>query len=229
MSQQAPPMYSEHQFDLLYSDLDTMAPSTPAGFSGIGTPFSERNSSSDNLPGLQPSITPNPSTLHTRLSNLRINGSAPSTPPFEAQEDQQRSFAMSTNPHSGINPDNHDSSTPESSGRPSEEGPISSGIATPNPHFREVEDLSRVPSYTTAVRSTARTQLDGALPDYREVMASDLSRQQPVQPAPAHVRSPRFVRGESPIRPPFNMRNRGPSYGELDSERGLRIMQARGG
>lgn len=45
-----------------------------------------------------------------------------------------------------------------------------SGSVTPNPYFAEVEDLSRVPSYQTAVRSHARRRLSVGLPDYSEVV-----------------------------------------------------------
>ncbi|KAI5289172.1 hypothetical protein KEM54_004292 [Ascosphaera aggregata] len=45
-----------------------------------------------------------------------------------------------------------------------------SGSATTNPYFAEVEDLSRVPSYQTAVRSHTRRRMSAGLPDYNEVV-----------------------------------------------------------
>ncbi|KAI5304664.1 hypothetical protein KEM56_006160 [Ascosphaera pollenicola] len=50
---------------------------------------------------------------------------------------------------------------------------VASGAVTPSPYFAEVEDLSRVPSYQTAVRSHARRRLSAGLPDYNEVWSGD--------------------------------------------------------
>ena len=77
--------------------------------------------------------------------------------------------------------------SPELSRRPSDEADRDhtlSGVATPfSPGFAEVETLSRVPSYTTAVRTTLKPREPG-LPEYDAVVTGDIS---PPPESPQHV------------------------------------------
>ena len=71
-----PPQYGEHQFDQLYSDIDSNGYATPAG--GIGTPFQSRSRSVsvENLTSLD-GVTSSDlaaNVLQHRLSNLDMAG-----------------------------------------------------------------------------------------------------------------------------------------------------------
>jgi hypothetical protein len=60
---------------------------------------------------------------------------------------------------------------------------------TPILHDHEIEDLARIPSYRTAVRTPARTTYSRAdLPSYVAAVSSSLSQSPPAQPPIAHLR-----------------------------------------
>lgn len=125
---------------------------------------------------------------------------------------------------------------------------LPSGAQTPGPQYLEVEYLSRVPSYSTAVRASARTPYSGPdLPSYgvaTSANASLSSSPNAVPPPPTgHVRGQvagaatswrggsTFSARESQIPgragPAGNIHGR--TVGEIqDEERRLRLMQARG-
>ncbi|QVM07221.1 hypothetical protein D8B26_001925 [Coccidioides posadasii str. Silveira] len=234
-SQQAPPLYGEHQFDLLYGDLDPNGYFTPADYSGVTSPFGSRsrNMSAENLatlPGRRPEDLC-AQALHSRLADLHVNGSGPTTPPPEAldttgDELHRRSFTNTDRLPSIMS--ELDAASPEGSGRSSEEGHVPSGAATPHPQIREVEDLCRVPSYSTALRSSAKTFYDGTLPDYHAATASGATPPRRVHPTHSRRTSRLFGLLETPVRSNFSLHNRSTSRGDSDTENQLRIIQARG-
>ncbi|KAI5294029.1 hypothetical protein KEM52_004831 [Ascosphaera acerosa] len=59
---------------------------------------------------------------------------------------------------------------------------VASGAVTPNPRFAEVEDLSRVPSYQTAMRSHPPRRMSTGLPDYSEAVAQSVHVDQSQRP-----------------------------------------------
>lgn len=241
---QAPPLYGEHQFDQLYSEVDPNGYLTPGPNSGPGTPFGplSRNISAENLASMNALTNTDisASALHSRLTNLSANHVGhPSTPSDPSHESPTEAHANSRGlnvhfdyfgPSSGSNSHSHGS--PELSRRPSddvEHEPIPSGMATPfHPQYAEVETLSRVPSYSTAVRATVGP-CDSNLPDYNAVIASDL-------PSPPVLQSPQqvYLRSgrSSGISIPLEVHNR-PAYFQSngtdadDAERRLRLVQAR--
>nr|A1CTF4.2 RecName: Full=Probable HECT-type ubiquitin ligase-interacting protein creD; AltName: Full=Carbon catabolite repressor D [Aspergillus clavatus NRRL 1] len=202
IAQQAPPLYGEHQFDQLYSEVDPSGYRTPGPGSGPGTPFGalSRNISSENLASMNAltSTDLSVSALQTRLSNLHASRfSNPSPTEIDNHADsEQRRLGISTadyfGPSSGSN--SHSPASPELSRRPSDEGyrdhdHIPSGMATPfHPQYAEVETLSRVPSYSTAMRSTVRP-CDSELPDYQAVVAEDTAMPALQSPQQAYIRS----------------------------------------
>ncbi|OJJ45442.1 hypothetical protein ASPZODRAFT_134098 [Penicilliopsis zonata CBS 506.65] len=214
MAQQAPPMYSEHQFDQLYSGMDPNGYRTPGPVSGSGTPFGalSRNISSENLASMNALTNLSASALHSRLSHLHANGVSRHTdqhPPPPPPPDTSNHGADGTDSGTrrlNVPPDyfsinspsspvsQHSPTSPELSRRPSDEmvdhEQIASGMATPyHPQYAEVETLSRVPSYSTAMRSSVRP-CDTGLPDYNAVMASDiLTLPTPQSPQQVHLRS----------------------------------------
>ncbi|CAG8947067.1 unnamed protein product [Penicillium salamii] len=253
---QAPPLYGEHTFDQLYSELDPSGYRTPGPGSGPGTPFGplSRNMSSENLASMNALTNTDisASALHHRLTNLNTSTRHhPATPsavtpgvmtPSEGFHGSQSPIDSHTihrqlnvpndyfGPSSGSNSHSHGS--PELSRRPSDEvdhEALPSGMATPfHPQYAEVETLSRVPSYSTAVRCAVRPR-DSGLPDYNAVIASSLPTiSVPQSPQQAYLRSGRT----SGIATPLEVQNR-PGYFHShgthadDEDRRLRLEQAR--
>lgn len=198
LTQQAPPLYEEHQFDQLYSELDPNGYMTPRNESVPETPpsgFDSRNLSAENVASMNELTDPNLSynVLHSRLSNLHTRNQRRERD--TEQPDSAAEAEVSSRPRSGLGNEllnsQRDSqiTSPVLSRRTSEEDQIASGAATPGPRCHEVEDLSRVPSYTTAVRSVPRTTFTNDLPDYRTATAGDLAVQTPPRtPRRAHLR-----------------------------------------
>ena len=253
---QAPPLYGEHTFDQLYGELDPNGYRTPGPGSGPGTPFTplSRNMSSENLASMNALTNTDisASALHHRLTNLNAaSRHHPATPgaatpggmmtPSDGFIGSQsptdghtihRQLGVPNDyfgPSSGSNSHSHGS--PELSRRPSDEvdhEALPSGMATPfHPQYAEVETLSRVPSYSTAVRCAVRPR-DSGLPDYNAVIASSLPTiSVPQSPQQAYIRSGRT----SGVATPLEVQNR-PGYFNSgtqadDEDRRLRLVQAR--
>ncbi|EEH45027.2 uncharacterized protein PADG_08669 [Paracoccidioides brasiliensis Pb18] len=230
MALQAPPLYGDHQFDQLYGSLDPSGYQTPGNESDPGTPFLSisRNISLDSLAVMTTSENRDlsPAALHTQLSNLHHNNSASVTPTSESadtalesssQSPQQLSRGDSTPfvvAHAQRPP--YAASTSGTSPRwLSDDENIPSGVATPSSQISEVEHLSRVPSYATAVRLHAVTQCSYDLPDYRAAVA-DGACTGPMPP-PQRIRSPSPNRHlsftERFNRPRFRFRDRNHTNG----------------
>jgi hypothetical protein len=252
---QAPPLYGEHTFDQLYSELDPSGYRTPGPGSGPGTPFGplSRNMSAENLASMNALTNTDisASALHHRLTNLNASPrNLPATPamtpgiatPSDGLHGSQsptdghqihRQLGVPNDyfgPSSGSNSHSHGS--PELSRRPSDEvehDALPSGMATPfHPQYAEVETLSRVPSYSTAVRCAVRPR-DSGLPDYNAVIASSLPTiSVPQSPQQAYIRSGRT----SGVATPLEVQNRPGFFGSHgthadDEDRRLRLVQAR--
>lgn len=248
---QAPPLYGEHTFDQLYSELDPSGYRTPGPGSGPGTPFTplSRNISSENLASMNALTNTDisASALHHRLINLNASPlhhpvntgtSAPSEGLHGSQSPTEghnihRQLGVSNDYFGAVSGSNtHSHGSPELSRRPSDEVEpevLPSGMATPfHPQYDEVETLSRVPSYSTAVRCAVRPR-DSGLPDYNAVIASSLPTLPiPQSPQQAYIRSGRVSGAATPLEVPtrpgyFN------SHGTNadDEERRLRLVQAR--
>ncbi len=81
LEQHAPPMYGEHQFDQLYSNVDPSGFVTPAGgASGINTPFNlhSRNASTEDISSLSTAAEAefSANVLQNRLYNFQDRGSS---------------------------------------------------------------------------------------------------------------------------------------------------------
>ncbi|RJE19350.1 hypothetical protein PHISCL_08322 [Aspergillus sclerotialis] len=219
---QAPPLYGEHQFDQLYSEVDHAGYRTPGPSSGSATPFGalSRNISSENLASMN-ALTGNDisASLHSRLSNLHANSGRPSPDP---RTDRDRRHLPMTGDAAGGPPTSH----PLSRSSSDEAVPgAPSGAATPRqPQYMEVESLSRVPSYSTAVRTTVQP-CDAGLPNYQTVIAGDIvTPPVPQSPQQAHIRARQSPPDNLDRSLPFHSR----ALGETDdSERRLRLVQAR--
>ncbi|KAK2733389.1 hypothetical protein FQN57_002146 [Myotisia sp. PD_48] len=215
LSQPAPPLYGEHHFDMLYSELSPYGYHTPGPYSVPGSPYglSSRNLSAENLSSLHNLSRDNvsPSALHSRLSNLNIPNSESSRDLHAEQQPSLTRRRSQTSPAviNGFN----SLMTPDFSRRGSEEDNLSSGVATPRARFREVEDMSRVPSYSAALQS--RTNVYSAdLPNYEVATAGEASSQH------------RDFRGPQPSNLPSRSFTLHDGDGS-EPERRLRILQAR--
>ncbi|KAL2825880.1 HECT-type ubiquitin ligase-interacting protein cred [Aspergillus pseudoustus] len=235
IAQQAPPLYGEHQFDQLYSEVDPSGYRTPGPRSGPGTPFGtlSRNLSAENLASMNAitSTDISASALHHRLQNLDLHGHSRLSP----SEHDHLGLPSDHAPASGSNThgsNSHTPGSPELSRRTSDEvDHLPSGMATPfHPHSAELETLSRVPSYSTAVRSSVRPH-DNQLPGYQDVIAENVQMSAPQSPQQVHLRG--IGRGSDSSAPsmeffhrPAFLRSRSPSHS--DDERRVRLAQARG-
>jgi hypothetical protein len=253
----APPLYGEHQFDQLYSGVDPDGYRTPGNFSSPGTPnLHSRSQSNENLASLHAttngtngtSLSTSPLSQHvsaaaleSRLQNLRVNDAPVQIPQPDDDTllpaDRSRSNSATPglqdyfceppiNRSPALQNGSHSNSL---SRQPSDDDVLASGAATPRVQFNEVEDLARVPSYTTAVRTPAPktpTSGMGNLPTYGDATHSaGTSPPALVEPPSAHLRGPRSGTGLEGMGRHFGSRN---VASIQDDERRLRTMQARG-
>ena len=193
----APPGYGEHQFDQLYSDVDTTGYATPNA-SGFNTPFgnNSRQTSVENLASLDTSTNGQllANTLHNRLNNLtnpvssrwsrdHTNTSGPSTPAHGILESMAGAGQASQGrPVSAgdyftrANHDNHarnNASTLFQRSSAESSGPVTSNYLShpePSQHLEyNYEALAKVPSYGTALRSSLPRESGDDLPNYEQV------------------------------------------------------------
>ena len=181
--QHAPPLYGEHILDQLYADMDQTGLMTPAPQSGMNTPFysQSRTGSSENLASLDDASHPNgavpPAALSSRLQNLNA-GSRNSS--FLRRN--QGTESGGNTPHSAPG---HDSGYFENNHSGQHSNPLSRRVSEEEDHqdvsnvasgrhspehidFSELGDLTKVPSYTTAVKTPVRgvNYNDSSLPNY---------------------------------------------------------------
>lgn len=200
----APPVYGEHRFDQLYSEVDLSGFMTPAGgASGIGTPFTShsRTTSAENLTSMDAL------TLQSRLHNLEPGGlsrwardrpyhpSGSADDAFESNQDLHRdgeSCPAAQNPtllngcfDNSESPDQTSYSTFVSR-RPSEEDAVPTGTHTPQHIELSLEDLAKVPSYSTARHSRAIAPINDGLPNYQAAIRTPIA-QPPLPRVPSHA------------------------------------------
>ncbi|SPQ23193.1 b2534ac8-1a7b-4ce0-8310-2f9d7f667695 [Thermothielavioides terrestris] len=173
----APPSYNDHRLDQLYEDIDLINLHSPiGGRSGVSSPLlgHSRAGSTDNLPALVQGASVHPDLLAHRLhsmsleerhrnaswnSNLSAAGTLPRT---------GTSNAAHAGDETRISPPPSAPLTRQNSG----DGP--SGSSTPPEHvdFPQISELSRVPSYQTAVKTPVRPLATDMfdLPDYETAL-----------------------------------------------------------
>lgn len=190
----APPLYGEHILDQLYADMDQSGLMTPAPQSGMNTPFNglSRAGSSENLAslgGMASSLdgAVPPAALSSRLQNLnagsrnssflrrRVGSGSGGNTPQSIPHEESGDF------------DNHQSANHSNplSRRVSEEedhnvSNMTSGQHTPEHiDFSDLGDLSKVPSYSTAVKAPIRGMSNtDALPNYESAISAPPSPEQ---------------------------------------------------
>lgn len=160
-AQIAPPGYGDHVLDQLYDD-DMTGFQTPGGVSGVNSPFyvHSRAGSSENLASMVHGGPVPPADLSSRLAHV-------SDDPTERNTAFNSTIGLSTLARSEPNSTNL---TRSNSG---EETPSSGRDSPQHVHIDDPEnglsDMSRVPSYSTAVRTRAPTDTF-SLPDYQTAL-----------------------------------------------------------
>lgn len=252
----APPLYGEHILDQLYADIEQSGIMTPAPQSGMNTPFysQSRAGSSENLASLSGVATDigavPPAALTHRLQNLNSssrNSSFLRRHPGSGSGDVTPAYPP--HPHGSENRisgyfDSH--STPLSR-RTSEEDEhprnenhsgVTSGRHSPeHDEFLSINELSKVPSYSTAIKTPlARNSsyMDTSLPNYEAALSAPPS---PIRefsnPAPQAAEHPARAAsngsrrtisgiGFTPIHPPAPIH-----VGDDDERRRLQILRNR--
>jgi hypothetical protein len=190
----APPAYEHHRLDQLYDDIDPVGLNSPiGGRSGVSSPFRghSRAGSTDNLPALLQGAAIQPDLLAHRLHNMSL-------------EERHRNMSWNSNlsgAGAGAALRNDTSPHPgdEAQASPPTSAPLTrhnsndghSGSNTPPEHldFPEITELSKVPSYQTAVRTPVRPLVSEVfgLPDYEAALSApssppDTPRLTPITP-----------------------------------------------
>jgi arrestin-related trafficking adapter 4/5/7 len=183
-SNMAPPGYGQHVLDQLYDDADPSGIMTPNGVqSGLNSPFyaQSRAGSSENLASIAASTGITPAALSSRLQNVSMDPAN-----RNISFNSIASISGRATPHHPVDGDHTaDSSQPHStelSRQTSEEDhtAANTGHSTPeHVDFPSMDQLSKVPSYTTATRAplprTPSYTGSMALPDYMTAMSAPSS------------------------------------------------------
>lgn len=181
----APPGYGEHILDQLYEDVDLNGLhsgfQTPAIQSGVNTPFYalSRAGSAENLHQMAGMQAVPPAALSSRLQDVSMDPSSRNHSYNSLHGAATSNTDGATTPHTPHVPadSSHNSpmqSAPLSRSHSGEDhSNLNSGINTPE-HV-EFEDLNKVPSYSTAVKTPARplSMVEGlVLPDYNSAVSA---------------------------------------------------------
>lgn len=192
MSGIAPPGYGEHILDQLYDDVDTHGPysgmQTPAIQSGVNTPFYalSRAGSAENLHEMHGMAVP-PAALSSRLQDVSLSASNRnhSYNSLSGSAINGATTNGATTPHSQTAESRHES--PPSSAPLSRTASVEYRSGMNTPEHVELEELSKVPSYTTALKTPARPlSMDQGLvlPDYESLISA------PTTPTVVHASNP---------------------------------------
>lgn len=170
LTNHAPPIYGEHQLDQLYSDLDPSGYLTPAVASGVNTPLHARSRSGsiENMDSvnLVAANEISPSSLQTRLSGLQNPGSS-----RWARERAHGSRGGSSENGADGQRTLQSCVIPRSRRVSAEEDGVASGSQSPQHIEINSEDLSRVPSYQTALKTPVRGSYSADLPNYQTAVS----------------------------------------------------------
>ncbi|KAK3292788.1 uncharacterized protein B0H64DRAFT_238763 [Chaetomium fimeti] len=176
----APPAYEHHRLDQLYDDIDPISLNSPiGGRSGVNSPFPghSRTGSTENIPALLQGAAIQPDLLAHRLHSMSL-------------EDRHRNMSWNSNLSAAGAAVRNDSSPhpgDEMHASPPMSAPLTrhnsndgqSGSNTPPEHldFPDTTELSKVPSYQTAVRTPVRPLVSEVfgLPDYQAALSTPSS------------------------------------------------------
>ncbi|UQC73655.1 arrestin [Colletotrichum lupini] len=173
----APPGYGEHVLDQLYEDVDMSGFQTPAIQSGFSSPFyaQSRAGSSDNLASLAMMNGHGvaPAALSHRLQNVSLDPTNRNTS-FNSLNAITEDVAAPTSVPTGENSQSQSAALTRHNSAEEHPNSHSSGRNSPEHlDFPDMATLSKVPSYTTAVKTPLRRgPSSDALPDYFSAMSA---------------------------------------------------------
>ncbi|OHE97992.1 arrestin [Colletotrichum orchidophilum] len=173
----APPGYGEHVLDQLYEDVDMSGFQTPAIQSGFSSPFyaQSRAGSSENLASLAMMNGHGvaPAALSHRLQNVSLDPTNRNTS-FNSLNAITEDVAVPTSVPTGENSQSHSRALTRHNSAEEHLNSHSSGRNSPEHlDFSDMATLSKVPSYTTAVKTPLRRgPSSDALPDYFSAMSA---------------------------------------------------------
>lgn len=179
----APPVYGEHVLDEMYDDVDATGLQTPGIQSGVNSPFyaHSRAGSAENLAAMpMSSAAIPPAALSSRLQSMSLEPSH-----GHSLSQSRASGSGGATPLHGHEPSHPTSQSQSAPLSRRTSGEHSSGTNTPEHiDYPDLSELSKVPSYHTAVRTPVRplNVAEGvALPDYETAMSA------PPSPTLAHA------------------------------------------
>ncbi|KAK1988071.1 arrestin [Colletotrichum cereale] len=174
----APPGYGEHVLDQLYEDVDMSGFQTPGVQSGFSSPFyaQSRAGSSENLASLAMMSGHGiaPAALSSRLQNVSLDPTHRNTS-FNSLNAITEDVAAPTSVPTGASSQTHSTALTRQNSAEDHPNGHSSGRASPEHlDFTDMATLSKVPSYTTAVKTPLRRGAGSsdALPDYFSAMSA---------------------------------------------------------
>ncbi|KAK1474087.1 arrestin [Colletotrichum cuscutae] len=173
----APPGYGEHVLDQLYEDVDMSGFQTPAIQSGFSSPFyaQSRAGSSENLASLAMMNGHGvaPAALSHRLQNVSLDPTNRNTS-FNSLNAITEDVAGPTSVPTGENSQSQSAALTRHNSAEEHPNSHSSGRNSPEHlDFPDMATLSKVPSYTTAVKTPLRRgPSSDALPDYFSAMSA---------------------------------------------------------
>ena len=233
LDQGGPPIYGEHQYDQLYGCCQS-GNITPFGnASGVITPFyaASQPASTENLSSMyDTSSTPlHPQALQSRLNDLGERQNVPATRAIisrpGSEEDTRAVHSQTPESRDNLRPNyaSHDQVERQALGpsrllrRSSTDEDPGARTPAPMPAWQHIEDLSRVPSYSTALQTPSRTPISAELPTYRAATS------RPPSPTPAMPQMPSQVHTAGPARLAVSARQSEP----YDSEQRVRAIETR--
>lgn len=172
----APPGYGEHVLDQLYEDVETHGFQTPGVQSGVNSPFyaQSRSGSTENLAAALTHSRPvAPAALSSRLADVSLDPSRRNTS-YTSIHSVSGFTSPVAAPHGGAprsEPQSGALTRSNSAGDDSSRNSSEHVDLDPN----ELTELSKVPSYQTAVRTPARSishSGNAQLPDYQTALSA---------------------------------------------------------
>jgi hypothetical protein len=172
----APPGYGEHVLDQLYEDVDVSGFQTPGFQSGLSSPFyaQSRAGSNENLAALAHSRPVAPAALSSRLADVSLDPSQRTTSSTSLRSLGSSGFMSPTSAPQVPVPRSEPATTALTRTNSSEDSSRNSAEHI-DLDATDLVELSKVPSYQTAVKTPARSRAgtgDLLLPDYQTALSA---------------------------------------------------------
>jgi hypothetical protein len=172
----APPGYGEHVLDQLYENVDVSGFQTPGFQSGVSSPFyaQSRAGSNENLAALAHSRPVAPAALSSRLANVSLDPSQRTSSYTSLHSAGSPGFMSPTSAPQYQAPRSEPATAALTRTNSSEDSSRHSAEHI-DLDATDLAELSKVPSYQTAVKTPARSRAgtgDLLLPDYQTALSA---------------------------------------------------------